>query len=47
MWENILHRRYFTQDYGGQQFIEMLRTIDRDEMFFRGLVNLIQGMRCP
>jgi len=47
MQEKIPRRRYFTQENGGQQFTEMLRTISRDVIFVRGLVNLIEGMRCP
>jgi hypothetical protein len=45
--KDIPHRRYCTQDYGGQQFTEMLRNISRDVMSVRGLVNLTEGMRCP
>jgi hypothetical protein len=47
MREKLPCRRYCVQDYGGQKFTEMLRNIARDVMFFRGLVNLIEGMRCP
>jgi hypothetical protein len=36
-----------TQDYGGQQSIEMLRNIVKNVMSVRGLENLIEDMRWP
>jgi hypothetical protein len=47
MWEKIPHTMYCTQDYGSQQFTEMISNISRNVMFVRGLVNLTEGMRCP
>jgi hypothetical protein len=43
----LLRRRYCAQDYGGQPFTEIQRTIARNVMYFRDLVNRIEGMRCP
>jgi hypothetical protein len=47
MQEDIPRIRYCAHAYGGQQFTQILRTISRDVMSVRGLVNLTEGMRCP
>jgi hypothetical protein len=47
MQENLLHRRYCVQVYGGQQFINKRRNISRTAMFVRDLETLTEGMRFP
>jgi hypothetical protein len=47
MQAKLLHIRYCAQDYGGRLFTKTQRTTTRNSMCVRGLVNLIDRMRCP
>jgi hypothetical protein len=47
MQVKLSRRRHCAQNYGGLIFTEMQMTTARDVMYVRGLVNLIDGMRCP
>jgi hypothetical protein len=47
MQEKIPCRRYSTQNYGGELFIETQRTTARNVMYVRGRVKQIEGRRCP
>jgi hypothetical protein len=47
MQVKLLRRRYYAHDYGGRLFTETQRAISIDLMYVRGLVNQIEGTRCP
>jgi hypothetical protein len=47
MQANIPPRRYWMDDYGGRLFTDTQRTIARNVMYVRGLVNQIEGTRFP
>jgi hypothetical protein len=46
MKENLLCRRYFIQDYGGQQLTRIQMNTVKSVMFIKELGSHLGGMRC-